>query len=219
MTLHKSQRAAIYARYSSENQRDASIEDQIEICGRYASAQGWQVVSTFSDRAISGTTSQRPGYQDLLADARRGKFDVIVVEALDRLSRKLSEIARLHDELQFARIALHAVSLGRVETMHVGMLGTMAQIYVADLREKTRRGQLGRILQGRAASGKAFGYDIVPGEERGERLINQAEETTVRKIFQLFAAGASPVQRHSELTPFRHEELTPMPIALQAVAG
>ncbi|CAH1663456.1 hypothetical protein BOSEA31B_12548 [Hyphomicrobiales bacterium] len=185
-------RTAIYARYSSENQRDASIEDQIELCRRYAAAQGWQVVSTFSDRAISGTTSQRPGYQDLLAEARRGKFDVIVVEALDRLSRKLSEIARLHDELQFTRIGLHAVSLGRVETMHVGMLGTMAQIYVADLREKTRRGQLGRILQGRAASGKAFGYDIVEGAERGERTINQAEATTVRKIFQLFANGVSP---------------------------
>lgn len=56
---------------------------------------------------------------------------MIVVEILDRLSRKLSEIARVHDELQFARVGLHAVSLGRVEMMHAGMLGTMAQIYVA----------------------------------------------------------------------------------------
>ncbi|MCV9940695.1 recombinase family protein [Boseaceae bacterium BT-24-1] len=158
----------------------------------YAVTQGWQVVATFDARAISGTTVERAGYQNLLAEARRGKFDVIIVEALDRLSRKLSEIARVHDELQFARIGLHAVSLGRVETMHVGMLGTMAQIYVADLREKTRRGQLGRILQGRAASGKAFGYDIVQGIERGERAINQAEAATVRKIFQLFANGVSP---------------------------
>lgn len=150
----------------------------------YAVTQGWQVVATFDDRAISGTTVERAGYQNLLAEARRGKFDVIIVEALDRLSRKLSEIARVHDEPQFARIGLHAVSLGRVETMHVGMLGTMAQIYVADLREKTRRGQLGRILQGRAASGKAFGYDIVQGIERGERAINQAEAATVRKIFR-----------------------------------
>ncbi|KRE16788.1 hypothetical protein ASE66_09245 [Bosea sp. Root483D1] len=185
-------RAAIYARYSSENQRDASIEDQIELCRRYAAAQGWQVVATFNDRAISGMTVDRIGYRNLLGEAHRGKFDVIVVEALDRLSRKLSEIARVHDELQFARISLHAVSLGRVEMMHVGMLGTMAQIYVADLREKTRRGQLGRILQGRAASGKAFGYDIVPGAERGERTINHAEAATVRRIFQLFANGVSP---------------------------
>lgn len=72
-------RTATYARYSSENQHDASIEDQVELCRRYAAAQSWQVVSTFSDRAISGTTAQRPGYQDLLAEARRGKFNVIVV--------------------------------------------------------------------------------------------------------------------------------------------
>ena len=185
-------RAAIYARYSSENQRDASIEDQIELCRRYAASQGWQVVSVFNDRAISGTTLERPGYQDLLAEARRGKFDVLVVEALDRLSRKLSEIARLHDELQFTRIGLHAVSTGRIETMHVGMLGTMAQIYVADLREKTRRGQLGRILQGRAAAGKAFGYDVVPGDDRGQRAINPTEAATVQTIFRLFVNGVSP---------------------------
>lgn len=163
MSASVSLRAAIYARYSSANQSDASIEDQVELCRRYATSQGWDIVATFDDRAISGTTVQRPGYQDLLVEAQRGKFDVIVVEALDRLSRKLSEIARLHDELQFRRIRLHAVSLGRIETMHVGMLGTMAQIFIADLREKTRRGQLGRILQGRAAAGKAFGYDAVAG--------------------------------------------------------
>ncbi len=185
-------RAAIYARYSSAHQSDASIEDQVELCRRYAASQGWSVVATFNDRAISGTTVQRPGYQDLLAKARRGRFDIIVVEALDRLSRKLSEIARLHDELQFTRISLHAVSLGRIETMHVGMLGTMAQIYVADLREKTRRGQLGRILQGRAAAGKAFGYDVVPGDDRGQRTVNLAEAETVQTIFRLFASGVSP---------------------------
>lgn len=155
---------------------------------------------------VSGTTVDRPGYQDLLAKARRVRFDVIVVEALDRLSHNLSEIARLHDELQFTRIGLHTVSLGRIETMHVGMLGTMAQIYVNNLRETTQRGQLGRILLGRAASGKAFGYDIIPGAERGERVINQAEAATVRKIFQLFANGVPtrncpPAQRRSRPRP------------------
>jgi len=76
--------------------------------------------------------------------------------------------------------------------MHVGMLGTMAQIYVADLREKTRRGQLGRILQGRATAGKAFGYDVVDGDHRGQRAINPAEAETVRTISRLFANGVSP---------------------------
>jgi site-specific DNA recombinase len=162
-------RAAIYARYSSENQRDASIEDQIEVCRRYAAQHGLHVTATFQDRALSGASSNRPGYRDLLLQSRRGAFDVVIVEALDRLARKLSDVASLHDELQFHGMSLHAVNVGAVTTMHVGMLGTMAQMFLSDLREKTKRGQLGRVLQGRAAAGKAFGYDVVEDSERGGR--------------------------------------------------
>ena len=146
-------RAAICARYSSENQRDASMEDQIEVCHRYADRLGLQITATFHDRALSGTNSNRPGYQTLLAEARRGSFDVVIVEALDRLARKLSDVASLHDELQFHGMSLHAVNAGAVTMMHVGMLGTMAQMFLSDLREKTKRGQLGRVLRGRAAAG------------------------------------------------------------------
>ncbi|MGO4389499.1 recombinase family protein, partial [Microvirga sp. 2YAF29] len=105
-------RAAIYARYSSENQRDASIEDQIEVCRRYAAQLGLQVTATFQDRARSGASSNRPGYRDLLAQSRRGAFEVVIVEALDRLARKLSDVASLHDELQFHGMSLHAVNVG-----------------------------------------------------------------------------------------------------------
>ncbi|WP_091136393.1 recombinase family protein [Microvirga guangxiensis] len=185
-------RAAIYARYSSENQRDASIEDQIEVCRRYAAQQGLQVTATFQDRALSGASSNRPGYRTLFAEARRGAFDVVIVEALDRLARKLSDVASLHDELQFHGMSLHAVNVGAVTTMHVGMLGTMAQMFLSDLREKTKRGQLGRVLQGRAAAGKAFGYDVVEDTERGGRVINPGEAAVVERIFALFAHGVSP---------------------------
>jgi len=185
-------RAAIYARYSSENQRDASIEDQIEVCRRYAAGLGLQVTATFQDRALSGASSNRPGYRDLLAQSRRGSFDVVIVEALDRLARKLSDVASLHDELQFHGMSLHAVNVGAVTTMHVGMLGTMAQMFLSDLREKTKRGQLGRVLQGRAAAGKAFGYDVVEDTERGGRVINPTEAAIVERIFTLFVHGVSP---------------------------
>ena len=186
-------RAAIYARYSSDQQRDSSIADQIEICRRYATRQGLVVEAVFEDRAISGATNNRPGYKALLEAAGRGAFDVIIVEALDRLTRKLSEIARIHEELQFKGIALHAANIGAVSTLHIGMIGTMAQMYLTDLREKTRRGQLGRVLQGRAAGGKAFGYDVVEnGPERGMRSINEAQAAIVRRIFKMAADGVSP---------------------------
>lgn len=160
----------------------------------YARQQGYSVEAVFEDRALSGASSNRPGYKAMLAQAEHGTFDVIIVEALDRLTRKLSEIARLHDELQFRRVALHAANIGAVSTMHIGMLGTMAQLYLTDLRDKTRRGQLGRVLQGRVAGGgKAFGYDVVEDSpERGGRRINPSEAEIVRRIFTMFANGVSP---------------------------
>jgi len=132
-------RAVIYARYSSDNQREASIEDQLEICRRYIDRQCWTLVRTYEDRALGGASDQRPAYRQMLADAETGRFDVVVTEALDRLGRRLSDVARLYDQLEFRGITLHAVNIGQVTTMHVGLLGTMAQLYLSDLKEKTRR--------------------------------------------------------------------------------
>jgi len=184
-------RAVIYARYSSDNQSEASIEDQLEVCRRYIERQGWTLIRTCEDRALSGASDKRPAYQQLLAEAERHKFDVVVSEALDRLGRRLSDVARLHDHLEFRGVKLHAVNIGQVTTLHVGLLGTMAQLYLSDLKEKTRRGQLGRVLAGKIPGGKAYGYTLVEGQ-RGERQVNDAEATVVQRIFRDFAAGKSP---------------------------
>lgn len=86
-------RTAIYARYSSDNQRSASIEDQVRLCRRRIDQEGWDFLEVYSDHAISGATTLRPGYQKMLADARAGRFDVLVAEALDRLSQDQENIA------------------------------------------------------------------------------------------------------------------------------
>jgi site-specific DNA recombinase len=80
-------RVALYARYSSNNQRDASIEDQLRLCRDYASRQNWKVVESYADRAVSGASLLRAGIQALIADAQQGRFDVVLAEALDRISR------------------------------------------------------------------------------------------------------------------------------------
>ncbi len=80
----------------------------------------------------------------MLADAERKQFDVLVCEALDRLGRKLADIADLYDRLSFSGVKIHTVTTGAVTQLHIGMLGTMAQLYLSDLREKVWRGQLGR---------------------------------------------------------------------------
>ena len=112
-------RAAIYARYSSENQREASIEDQIEVCRRYAAQHGLEVVSVFDDKAISGSDRNRPGFQALLTAARKRQFDLVLVEALDRLTRRLSDVAAVFDELQFLGLGLHAVNVGQVQCVRL----------------------------------------------------------------------------------------------------
>jgi site-specific DNA recombinase len=206
-------RAVIYARYSSDLQRDNSIEDQIELCRRFIEQQGWTMVRHYEDRAVSGASRFRPGYQQLVADLGRGLFDVVVVEALDRLSRKLADIADLHDRLAFARIKLYALNIGEIGAMHIGMLGTMAQLFLADLREKVLRGQLGRVRQGKVPGGKAYGYEVVdPGPRDngggfGVRRINEGEAAIVRRIFQAFAGGKSPRAIAKEL----NEERVPGP--------
>ena len=130
-------RAVIYARYSSENQREASIEDQIEICRRYIAQQGWTHTQTYDDRAASGASTRlRPGFQRMLADAEAGRFDVLVCEAIDRLGRKLADVADLFDRLSFRGVRVRATSIGLVTQMHIGIMGTMAQMMLADLREK-----------------------------------------------------------------------------------
>jgi len=86
-------RVALYARCCSDNQRDASIEDQLRQCRERAEREGWTVVETYSDRAISGASMIRPGIQALLADAQMGRFDMVLSEALDRISRDQEDVA------------------------------------------------------------------------------------------------------------------------------
>ena len=192
-------RAVIYARYSSENQREASIEDQIRLCEELAKREGWQVVEIYRDAAMSGSNAFRPGYQSLLAAAKRGQFDVVVAEALDRLSRDQSDIASLYKTLQFAGIAIHTRAEGEVNELNVGLKGTMNALFIKDLAQKTHRGQRGRVEAGKAGGGLCFGYDAVRqldarGEPiRGERQINPVQAAVVRRIFTMFADGHSPI--------------------------
>ena len=189
-------RAVVYARYSTEHQRAASIADQVEVCRRYIDRNGWVLTRSYDDAAISGASRHRPGYLNLLADAEAGKFDVLVCEAVDRLGRNLADVASLSDQLTFARVEIHAVAVGHLTPMHIGIMGTMAQMSLSDTRDKVRRAQLGRARAGRMPAGLAFGYDIVsppPGaKEAGERRINAVEAATVERVFRNYANGISP---------------------------
>ncbi|MBT6218527.1 MAG: recombinase family protein [Rhodospirillaceae bacterium] len=191
-------KAAIYARYSSDNQRDASIEDQVRECRKWIEKEDHAVTEVYADHAISGASILRPGYQKMLEDARNGAFDILVAEALDRLSRDQENIAGLYKQLTFAGVRLITLSEGEVNELHVGLKGTMNALFLKDLAQKTRRGLEGRIRQGKSGGGNAYGYDVVKkvdaaGEPiRGDRQINEVEADIVRRIFTEFTHGISP---------------------------
>ena len=191
-------RVALYARFSSDNQRDASIEDQLRLCREHAAKQGWQIADSFADRAISGATMLRPGIQELLTDAERRRFDVVLAESLDRLSRDQSDVAAIYKRLKFADIQIITLAEGEITELHVGLKGTMNALFLKDLADKTRRGLRGRVDVGRSGGGNCYGYDVVHcagagGEiERGARRINPAQATIIVRIFEEFAAGRSP---------------------------
>jgi site-specific DNA recombinase len=191
-------RAAIYARYSSDLQRDASIEDQVRSATSLCRAHGWDIVDIFADHAISGASVLRPGYQRLLADVRAQKLDVIVAEGLDRLSRDQEHIAGLFKQLSFVGVRLITVAEGEVGELHVGLKGTMNALFLKDLAIKTHRGLRGRVAQGRSGGGRCYGYALVAGPiqsdglpERGLRRIDPMEGRIVKRIFRDYAAGRS----------------------------
>ena len=160
--LGAERRAVIYARYSDDLQRPESIADQIEVCRRYATQQGWTIIATYDDPALSGGSRFRPGFQRLLADAEMRRFDIVLCEGIERLRRKLADVADFYDRLVFHQVQLFTPALGLVTPIHIGVMGMMAQMFLSDLRDKTRRGQLGRALSGRIPGGLAYGYDVVP---------------------------------------------------------
>ena len=190
-------KVALYARYSSEHQRDASIEDQLRICRERAEREGWTIVDSYTDRAISGASLLRPGIQELMQDAQRGRFQMIVAEAMDRLSRDQEDIAGLFKRMSFAGVKLFTLSEGEVGQLHIGLRGTMNAMFLKNLADKTRRGQRGRIEGGKSGGGLCYGYDVIraigaDGQAvTGERQINAAEADVVRRIFGEYAAGRS----------------------------
>ena len=80
-------RAVIYARYSSSSQREESIEGQVKECTAYAERNGYSVIGTYVDRALSGTTDNRPQFQKMIDDSKRKLFDIVIVWKLDRFAR------------------------------------------------------------------------------------------------------------------------------------
>ncbi|MFT3972166.1 MAG: recombinase family protein [Amaricoccus sp.] len=183
-------RAVLYARYSSDLQSPASINDQNRALRDALPRLGLREIGAFSDAAISGSSLARPGLEAALAEIEAGRADVLIAEALDRISRDLEHVARIAKRIAFRGARIVTLSEGEIGALHIGLSGTMAQLYLEQLAEKTRRGLRGVVADGRIAAGRAYGYR--PTAERGRFEIVAEEAEIVRRIMREYAAGISP---------------------------
>ena len=202
--------AAIYARYSSLNQREESIADQVASCRRFALDSDLVVLDShiYKDAAASGASVDRPGLLALRADAKQGLFSVVLVDDLSRLARNNLFMQTVLGELHFLGIRLISVADGLdtdddESTFMIHIRGAVNQLHLADLRKKTLRGLLGQKRRGFSVGERTFGYRSKPvGERRVDRSgrvrydghdqeVGPAEAAVVRRIFEEYAAGVS----------------------------
>jgi DNA invertase Pin-like site-specific DNA recombinase len=168
--------AVIYVRFSTDRQAETSIEDQARICRACAEALQLDVAQIFADQAISGSTpvGQRPGGRKLLEAAIAGRFSVLLLEGLDRLSRDQVEQERIVRRLEHRGVRIVGVSDGYdsaagARKLIRGMRGLVNEIYLDDLRTKTHRGLAGQVRRGFHAGGLSYGYRSVVRRRRCTR--------------------------------------------------
>jgi site-specific DNA recombinase len=185
-------KAALYARFSSDLQKDRSIDDQFAACQAVVKRENLKVVAKFADRAKSGASMfERDGLRDLMIAAKAKEFDVVVVEGLDRMSRDQADMAGIFKRLKFWDVEVLTLHEGIATDLHVGIRGIVSSLFLKDLAHKVKRGADGRAREGKIPGSLAYGYNCVLGKP-GEREINADEAGVVRRIFREYAAGASP---------------------------
>lgn len=190
-------RTAAYTRYSSDEQRAASIDDQLRNIRQHCQRQAWPDPAHYSDAAISGAKHSRPGLDRLVADAEARQFDIVLVDDLSRLGRDMAETPRLVKLFKYWGIRLVGVSDG-VDTerqgykIEIGLRGLMAEAYLDDLAEKTHRGLAGLAAKGYSAGGTPYGYTSQADDSGHRRQVNPDQAEVVREIFSRYAAGHTP---------------------------
>ena len=183
-------REAHYGRHSSDMQNPRSTQDQLQALRIVSDACGKASIRTFTDEAVSGSAlANRLGLQALLAAVARGEIDKVRAEALDRLSRDQEDIAHIFKRLQYAGVALETLSEGHVTELHIGLKGTMNQMFLTELGNKTRRGLVARVKDGFSGGGRCYGYDL---GGKGELTINTHQAAVIRSIFERYTEGESP---------------------------
>lgn len=200
------QRVAIYARFSSSLQREASIDDQVRRCREFIVANGGVVDPKliFSDAAVSGSSLVRPAFERMIAlvDRKPPGVDAIVAEDLSRITRDFADAANIFQRLRYLQIPLIGIADGvdtssRNAKLTFTVKSLVADLYIDELRDRTLRGLEGRALAGFSTGGLPLGYRSAPVLDAFDRVIGHRIEidpegaAVVRRVFDEYIAGRS----------------------------
>lgn len=198
-----SKKVAIYCRVSTIEQAEEgfSIDSQYHNIKEYCKNQGHEIYNLYEDRGISGKNiTNRPGIKQLLEDATKNKFDLVVVWKLNRISRKLLDILNIVDLLNKHNIAFRSLTENfETETpsgkLQLNIMGAIGEFERETIAENVKMGLLARAKEGRWNGGVVLGYDLVELPNEGKKRkntrleINEKEANTVRRIFELYSQG------------------------------
>ena len=184
--------AVIYARYSSDRQREESIEGQIRECTDYALRNDITLIGSYIDRALSARTADRPDFQRMIADSAKGLFDVVLVYKLDRFSRDRYDSAHYKHVLKKNGVRVISIkeniSDGPEGIILESMLEGYAEYYSAELAQKIRRGQYENATKCMNNGGNIpLGYQV--DKESGVLAIDPSTAPVVQEIFTRYANG------------------------------
>lgn len=182
--------AVIYARYSSNNQTEQSIEGQLRDNYAFAEREGYKVVGEYIDRAKSGTTDNRENFQRMIADAARRKFEVVIVWKLDRFARNRYDSAVYKRTLKKYNVrvvsCMERITDSAEGIILEGLLEAMNEYYSANLSTNVKRGLRETLLKGRFSGGQVpYGYKLADGKLVPDELT----APVVQYLFEQYADG------------------------------
>lgn len=183
-------KGVIYARYSSHNQTERSIEGQFEDCMTYAKANKIDIINTYADRAMSGTNDNRDSFQQMLKDSSKGLFDAVIVWKVDRFGRNREEIAINKVKLKKNGVkmfyAKENIPDGPEGIILESVLEGMAEYFSANLAQNVKRGMHTNALSCKANGGSVpFGYSVI----NQKYVVDENKAPIVKELFTLYDRG------------------------------
>lgn len=183
--MPQERKGVIYARFSSHNQKEESIEQQVEECAEFARANNIQIIEVYADKAISGRTDKRAAFQRMMRDAEKKMFDCVVSYKTNRIARNMlnalqyeEKLSKLGIETFYAREEYGNTPAGRLA---LRMMMSVNQFYSENLAEDIKRGMMDNAQKGKVNGSTPFGYK--KGED-GRFAIDTEKAALVREIYK-----------------------------------